>query len=215
MTTFLTYWPVFMKGAGVTLMLSMLALVLGLLIGLVVALLRLSRSPILSIPGLLYTEIFRSIPTLVVLFFAYFGLSFFMDIEVSPFEAATIALTLLASSLMSEVIRGGIESVPRGQWLAAYASGMSSVQVMRYVIAPQAMRVMMAPTVGVYVATLKESSMASIVGYVELMKGGLLVRDTTGDSLSPLLTVAVIYFVINYCISLVGLALEHRFRILT
>jgi His/Glu/Gln/Arg/opine family amino acid ABC transporter permease subunit len=215
MTTLLVYWPIFLRGAGVTLMLSLLALLLGFVIGAGVAALRLSGSRILSVIGLVYTEVFRSIPTLVVLFFAYFGLTLFLKIEISPFQAATIALTVLASSLMSEVIRGAIESVPQGQWQAAYASGMGRIQAVRYVIAPQAFRVMMAPTVGVYVGTLKESSMAAIVGYVELMKGGLLVRDATGDNLAPLLSVAAIYFVINYCISLAGLELERRFRVLT
>lgn len=211
---FLAYWPIFLRGAGVTVMLSCLSLGLGLVVGLLVALLRMSRILPLRLLALAYTEFFRSLPTLVVLFFSYYGLAFFLGINISPFAAATIALTLLSSAMMSEVIRAAIESVGAGQWQAARAAGMHPFQVFYYIIAPQAVRVMVAPSVGVYILTLKESSMAAIVGYVELMKGGLLVRDATGDSGGPLLVVAALYFIINYSISVGGQWIEKRFRIL-
>jgi len=210
---FLEYWPIFLNGARVTVMLSALALALSLIVGSVIALLRMSPIIGFRIFALAYTEIFRSLPTLVILFFSFYGLSYFLNIDISPFVAATIALTLPSSAMMAEVIRASVESVSAGQWLAAKASGMRPFQVYCHIIAPQAVRVMVPPTVGVYILTLKESSMAAVVGYVELMKGGLLVRDTTGDSLGPLLLVAAIYFVINYLISIAGSRVEQRFSI--
>jgi polar amino acid transport system permease protein len=160
-----------------------------------------------------YTELFRSIPILVLLFFVYFGVPFVLDVNLSPFGAATIALMLEASSMMAEVVRAGIQSVGRGQWEAALSSGMKGWQAIRYVIGPQAIRVMLPPSVGVYIATLKDSSLAAIIGYVELTKAGLLIRESTGESFIVLSVVATLYFVINYAISLGGAAMERKFRI--
>ena len=125
----------------------------------------------------------------------------------------TLALMLSASAMMTEVIRAGIESVPRGQWEASRAAGMTVRQRWQYVVLPQAMRVIVPPSVGVYIMVLKDSSLAAIIGYVELTKAGLLVRDATGENLQVLAIVAILYFIINYSISLVGSILERRFQI--
>jgi His/Glu/Gln/Arg/opine family amino acid ABC transporter permease subunit len=204
------YWPLLLKAAGTTIWLSWLALLVGAVGGTLVALLRMSR---LWIIALVYTELFRSIPILIVMFFTYYGVPLVLGIEISPFVAATVALALHAASTMSEVVRAGIGSVGRGQWEAAQAAGFSPVQVMRHVVAPQALRVILPPSVGVFITTLKESSLASIIGYIELTKTGLLVRDSTDGGFAPLLALAGLYFIINYAISLGGAALERRFHI--
>lgn len=206
------YAPLFLKAAGTTIWLSWLALLIGALGGLAVALARTSRFLGLRLLALLFTETFRSIPILIVLFFAFFGVPVVLGIDLSPFLAATVALALHASSTMSEVIRAGLESVGRGQWEAAQASGMTYAQMMRHVVGPQALRVILPPSVGVYIATLKESSLASIIGYVELTKTGLLIRESAGGGFGALLILAGLYFLINYAISLVGMALERRFQ---
>ena len=205
------YVGVFARGAAITIWISWLGLILGGLVGAVIAAARTSRWAVLRVLAVAYTELFRSIPILVLLFFVYFGLPFVLNLNLSPFGAATIALMLEASSMMAEVVRAGIQSVGRGQWEAALSSGMHGSQAMRYVIGPQAIRVMLPPSVGVYIATLKDSSLAAIIGYVELTKTGLLVRESTGDSFFVLLVVATLYFVINYTISLGGVALERKF----
>jgi polar amino acid transport system permease protein len=207
------YGPLLLRAAGITLWISWLGLLLGGVIGAAVGLARTSRWRLLRLLALLYTELFRSIPVLILMFFCYFGLPLLVGLDLSPFAAATVALMLTASSLMAEVVRAGIDSVARGQWEAAFSSGMRYWQVMRHIVGPQAVRVMLPPSVGVYIATLKESSLASIIGYVELTKTALLIRETTGQSLEVLATIAVLYFVINYGISLVGGALERRFAI--
>ena len=210
--TVAAYWYVFMKGVGITLWISWLALLLGGLLGFGIGMLRLSRWRIVSALAVVYCEIFRSVPPLVLFFGTYYGLSFAFQLDLSPFTAATIALTATASALMSEVVRAGIEAIGRGQWEAAYSSGMRYRQVFRHVVWPQAIRIMLPPSIGVYISTLKDSSLASIIGYVELTKSGLLVRETTGISFEVLLIVSVLYFIINYSISQVGAALERRFR---
>jgi His/Glu/Gln/Arg/opine family amino acid ABC transporter permease subunit len=207
------YAPLFLKAAGTTIWLSWLALLIGALGGALVALARTSRFFALRLPALIFTEFFRSIPILIVLFFVFFGVPVVLGIDISPFVAATVALALHASSTMSEVVRAGLESVGRGQWEAAQSSGMTYGQVMRHVVGPQALRVILPPSIGVYIATLKESSLASIIGYVELTKTGLLIRETAGGGFGALLILAAIYFIINYAISLLGLALERRFNV--
>jgi len=209
----LSYGPLMLRAAGLTLWLSWLAMLIGALGGTGIAFLRTSRFRGLRLLALLYTEFFRSVPILIVMFFCYFGVPLVFGFDVSSFAAATIALALHASSTMSEVVRAGIESVGRGQWEAAQAAGMDRVQVMRYIVGPQAIRVVLPPSVGVFITTLKESSLASIIGFIELTKTGLLVRESTDGGLVPLLALAALYFIINYAISLVGGRLERRFHI--
>ena len=119
----------------------------------------------------------------------------------------------IAGRATHRVVAAGIASVGRGQWEAAAAAGFSWPQTMRHIIAPQALRVILPPSVGVFITTLKESSLASIIGYIELTRTGLLVRDSTGGGFLPLLALGAVYFVINYAISQVGAALERRYTI--
>jgi polar amino acid transport system permease protein len=209
----LAYASILLKALGLTVWLSWLALVLAAVGGVVLALMRTSRVLPLRLLALAVTEFFRSIPILIVMFFCYFGVPVVLGIDVSPFTAATAALALHASSSMSEVVRAGIESVGKGQWEAAQAAGMSYGQVMRYIVGPQAARVILPPSVGVYIATLKESSLASIIGFIELTKTGLLIRESTGAGFTALAVVAVLYFGLNYAISLAGGALEQRLAV--
>jgi His/Glu/Gln/Arg/opine family amino acid ABC transporter permease subunit len=209
----LQYAGLLLKAAGITIWISWLALVIAALVGGVVGIARSSRWRSLRWAALIYTEAFRSIPMIVLMFFCYFGVPLFLRIDLPPFAAATLALALVGSSLMAEVVRGGIDSVGRGQWDAARAAGLRDFQIMRLIVGPQALRVMLPPSVGVYVATLKDSSIASIIGYVELTKTGLLIRDSVGHGFEILAYVALMYFAINYAISLGGHALERRYRI--
>ena len=209
----LVFVPLFFKATLTTIWLSWLALLIGAFGGTFIALLRTSGLWPLRIVALLYTEAFRSVPILIVLFFAYFGVPVMLGLDVSPFVAATFALALHASANMSEVVRAGIESVGAGQWEAAQASGMRARQVMRYIVAPQAIRVILPPSVGIYITVLKESSLASIIGYFELTRTGLLVRETQGGGFVPLLVLGLIYFLLSYGISLCGAALERRYAV--
>ncbi len=209
----LAYAPLMLRAAGTTLWLSALGMLLGAVGGTAVALLRLSRLRVLRLLALLHTEFWRSVPILIVMFFCYFGVPLVVGWNPSPFLAATVALALHASSTMSEVVRAGIGSVGRGQWEAAESAGFSATQVMRHVVGPQALRVVLPPSVGVFVTTMKESSLASVIGYIELTRTGLLVRDSTGGGFAPLLALAVIYFLLNYAVSLGGAALERRFHV--
>ena len=207
------FWPVLLRGVGTTLWISWLGLILGGLIGAVVGMAADSRFRTLRIFATVYTELFRSIPPLILFFGCFYGISFAFKLNLSPFTSATIALALEASAFMAGVVSSGIASVGRGQWEAAQATGMNFSQIMRYVVGPQAIRVMLPPTVGVYIGTLKDSSLASVIGFVELTKAGLLVREASGASFQVFLVIGALYFLINYSISLVGAALERKFHI--
>jgi His/Glu/Gln/Arg/opine family amino acid ABC transporter permease subunit len=209
-----SYLALFMRAAAITLAISWLALVLGACLGAVVGLARISPRQSLRWAAILYTELFRSVPIIILMFFCYFGLPLFLKLDVSPFTAATVALTLMASSLLAEVVRGGVESIASGQWDAAAALGLDSWQIMRRVVGPQALRLMLPSAVGVYISTLKDSSVASVIGYVELTKTGLLIRDSTSSGFVPLAAVAGLYFFMNYVISRFGAALERRVKLI-
>lgn len=209
----IAYLPLMLKAAGVTLWLSWLAMLLGALGGVALALLRLSGFAPLRWACLIYMEFFRSIPILIVMFFAYYGVPLVLGLDLSPFAAATLALALHASATMSEVVAAGIASVGRGQWEAASSSGLSPLQTMRHVVAPQAIRVVLPPSIGVFITTLKESSLASIIGFIELTRTGLLVRESTGGGFMPLLALGVMYFLINFAISQAGAVAERHFHI--
>jgi His/Glu/Gln/Arg/opine family amino acid ABC transporter permease subunit len=209
----LEYGGILLRGLGVTLWISWLALLLAAIIGAIVGIGRTSSSRPVQLVAHAYTEFFRSIPTLVQLFLVYYGSTFVFSINLSPFAAATIALAMEGSALMSEVVRGGIQSVGAGQKEAALSSGMRPWQVELFVIWPQAIRVMMPPAVGVYVSTLKASALASVIGYVELMQTGLFIRESVRggpEGLVVLIAVAALYVIVNFMISQFGAAIERR-----
>lgn len=210
-TDWASYAPLLLRAAGTTLWLSWLAMLLGVVAGFGVALARVSPWRALRVAALAYTEFWRSIPILIVMFFAYFGLPLFLGWDLSPFAAATLALALHASASMSEVMRAGIESVGQGQWEAARAFGLRYGRTMQLVVLPQAVRVIVPPSVGVFITVLKESTLASIIGYIELTRTGLLIRESTNGGFVPLLALAVLYFAINYTISLGGRLLERHY----
>jgi polar amino acid transport system permease protein len=206
------YWRVFLNGLLLTIELSVVALIAGLVFGMIIGLARTYGPAPVRFACMAFTEAFRSIPPLLLFFGAYYGLSYSIGIQFSPFQASVIAMVLEASAFISEIVRAAFRSVERVQWDAANAVGLRFWPALWTVIGPQAIRVLIPPTIGVYVAVLKDSSFASIVGLVELTRAGLLVRETVGDSLTIFLLLSAIYFVINFSISSGALALEKRFR---
>ena len=192
--------------------LSWLALIISAVGGLCLALMRVSSFRLLRVAALLYNQFFVSVPTLIVLFFCYYGLPSISALEISTFAAATTALSLHGSAMVSEVIRAGIVSVDRGQWEAAQSSGLRYWQVMRLVVVPQAIRVALPPFVNVYIRLVKESSIAALIGYVELTQTALLIRESRRAGLAVVGVAALLYFAINFAISLAGRTLERRQR---
>ena len=204
------YLLLLLKGAFVTLELSFASLIFGTIGGVLLGVLRTARAaPMRALP-LFYIEIVRSTPFLVLLFFIYYGLPLALNTDIPAYPAAIAALSIYCSAYMAEVVRAGLQSVPRGQSEAAAALGLRYRSIMRLVILPQAMRVMVPPTIGVYISTIKESSLASVIGFVELLGTGTEIREANAGrgTADVLIFVAVCYFLICFALSRVGRRME-------
>lgn len=184
----------------VTLYLSASAIVGGTIVGAALAVVR--TLGILPVNLILraYIELFRGTPLLMQLFFVYFGLPL-MGVPIERFWAAFIALTLFTSAYVAEVFRSGIEAVPRGQSEAATALGMNFFQRLTYIITPQALRIALPSLIGVYVSVIKDTSLATVIGYNELTRRSMELVLRYGHPLEFFFTVCVLYFVICYPIS--------------
>lgn len=209
---FLGYLVLLLKGALVTLELSLAGLLIGSTVGVVLGLMRRSRFGTLSAVALLYIETLRSTPFVILLFFIYYALPLALNTDIPPYLAAIAALSLHSSAYMAEVVRSGIDAVVKGQWEAAYALGLNYRRVLGLVILPQALRIMVPPTIGVYVSTLKESSLASIIGFVELLGQGMAIRESNvgRNTTDILIAIAFGYFVMCYSLSRLGRYVERR-----
>jgi polar amino acid transport system permease protein len=192
-----------------------IALTGGGLGGLLVAVCRVSRLRAPRYAALGFIGLVQGTPLLVQLFLAYFGAAF-AGLDVPPLAAAALAFTLYASAFFGDIWRGAIEGVPLGQWEAAAALGLGRLATLRLVIVPQAVKpaIPMKPTVGgmagFIVQLVKNTALASIIGFRELTRAGQIVSNVTFQPLAVFLTVAAFYFVICYPISLASRRLEAR-----
>ncbi len=192
-----------------TILLSVLAFAGGGTLGLVMALLRVSAARPLRWLAILYIRVFQGTPVLLQLFLVFFGAPL-AGISIDPYVAAILGLSLNSAAFLGEIWRGAIQSVPRGQWDAAKALGLRYATRMRRVVLPQALRAAVAPTVGFLVNLVKETSVVSIIGFVELTRSGQLLNNATFQPFIIFGTVAATYFVLCWPISLASRRLELR-----
>jgi polar amino acid transport system permease protein len=203
------YLFILFKGALVTIEISALALVFSVAIGGIIGLLA------TDLPGLaftltrLYVELIRSIPLLVLIFFAYYAIPVVTSVNISPYAATTGALSIYGGAYMSEVVRSGILSVDRSQWEAARALGLRYSRILLLIVLPQAIRVAVPAGIGVFIDLIKGSSVASIIGFVELMQTAINVRNSIFD-LSPIVVAAALYFCLCFSLSRLGAHLERH-----
>ncbi len=161
----------------------------------------------------LYVALIRGIPVLLIIFFVYFGIPLMAPgSSLSEFWAAVIALSVFASAYIGELVRGSIQSVPRGQFEAADALGLSYAQRMRWVILPQAARMIVPPGVGFLVVLIKDSSLVAVIGLIELTRAGNVVSSLTADPITTYLIVGAGYFIICYTLSSLGRRYERTAR---
>lgn len=196
-------------GAVWTIVLTLISFVGGGLAGFVVALARVSSVGPLRWLVAAYVMLIQGTPLLVLMFLMYFGVAM-AGVELSPLAAAGLSLTIYVSAYLGEIWRGCIESVPRTQWEAAECLPLTKLQRMQLVILPQAFRIATPPTVGFMVQIVKNSSLASVVGFVELTRAGQLVNNSIFDPLPVFLSVAVIYFILCYPLSWWSQRIENR-----
>jgi polar amino acid transport system permease protein len=195
-----------------TLVLSAIAFVSGGIVGLILLFMRTSQLMPLQSFTKLYVEFFQGTPLLMQLFLFFFGVALF-GVDVSPWLAAWLALMFWTSAFLTEIWRGCVEAVPRGQWEASSSLALSYVEQMRYVILPQAARIAVAPTVGFSVQVIKGTALASIIGFVELTKAGTELNNATFRPFLVYSLVALIYFCLCFPLSWCAKQLEVRLNV--
>src|SRR5262249_270595 len=154
---------------------------------------RTARSPLLRLASTAYIQVVQGTPVLIVLFLSYYGLSV-LGLKLSPMVAVMLAMSIYASAYLGEIWRGCIEAVPQGQGEASEALALTRWQQLRYVVLPQAVRLALPPTVGFSVQLVKNTSITSIIGVVELTRAGQLINNATFQPFAVFVVVALIYF---------------------
>lgn len=192
-----------------TLALSAVALIGGGLLGFLLALCRVSPARAVRVGTGVLVQVVQGTPLLVLMFLAFFGMPA-LGWRLTPFQAAGGALVLYTAAYLAEIWRGCIEAVPRPQWEAAEGLALSRVQRMRYVVLPQATRIAAPPTVGFLVQIVKNTSLASVVGFVELMRAGQILNNTLFQPFAIYAIIALGYFAMCYPLSLWSRRLEAR-----
>jgi cystine transport system permease protein len=201
--------PLLLKGAGYTVALSLIGMSLGLVLGFGLALMRLSRSPLLRWPASVYVSAIRGTPLLVQLFLIYYGLPQF-GVELPPLVAAGIGFSLNIAAYACEILRSAIANVDRGQWEAATVLGMSRGQALRRVILPQAARTAVAPLSNSFISLVKDTSLAATIQVPELFRQTQLITARTFEIFTMYLAAAAIYWIVSTLLALGQGWLERR-----
>lgn len=196
-----------LNGVLWTLVLTAMAFVGGGILGFLVALGRIAPSRAVRLLTASYVQLIQGTPLLVIMFIIYFGLPT-LGFSITPLFAAGISLTIYVSAYLGEIWRGCLESVPKAQWEAAECLALSRVQRMFKVILPQAIRIATPPTVGFSVQIVKNTSLASVVGFVELTRAGQLINNSIFEPFLIYLVVAALYFCLCFPLSAFSQRLE-------
>jgi His/Glu/Gln/Arg/opine family amino acid ABC transporter permease subunit len=197
---------------GGTLALAVPSIGLGFVLGVLVALARLSRLPLLYYPATLYVQVIRGVPLVMVIFWFWFFIPIAFGVPLPQYWVALIAFVVFEAAYLGEIIRAGIQSVPRGQVEAARATGLGYLAVMRHVVLPQALRNMLPSLVTQFIILFKDTSLASIIGYMDLTKAAQTVNQREIRPFELYLFIAVVYWIITYGMSRLSRALERKMR---
>src|SRR6202166_4091477 len=204
------YRGLILFGLGVTIAYTIGTILIGLAIGLVTGLLRLSRNKLLTAPLVAYVEIFRCTPLLVQIIWFYYALPVVLGIDIPATVAATMVLSLYTGAFYAEIVRGGVQSMERGQWDAARAIGLRQLQALRLVILPQAFRRMIPPFMNQSIIQLKNTSLVSTIAVADLLYQGEMITAATYRPLEVYTMVAMLYFAVLFPLTLMAQGIEHR-----
>jgi polar amino acid transport system permease protein len=224
--TFLSkYWTYYLIGAKNTILLALLAVVIGVLIGMLLAIGRVGKNRALKFLATAYVEFIRGTPLLVQLFIIYYGLqaigirfpdspiaSRILGINFADFMAGVITMGINSGAYVCEIFRAGIQSIDKGQTEAARSLGLSQARTLIYVVIPQAIRNVLPALGNEFVVVIKESSIVSIIGIADLMYKANTVRGNTFQPFEPLLVAALVYFLLTFPLSKLLARIERRMR---
>ena len=209
----LKYYPVYLSGLWGTLWISAVTVLLGAMLGMVVALIRMSHTKVLKGITDLFVEILRGTPILLQLYFFWIALPKIVPFELSDTQCIVAALAVNASAFISEIIRAGIGAVDKGQWEAARSISLSEAHVMTRVILPQAVKNILPALCNEFIATVKGTSLASVFFVGELMTSYKTVQSATFLALQSLVIAGIIYFALNYVLSRLLRVIERRLTV--
>ena len=195
---------------GGTLRLAIPSIVLGFILGIFIGLARLSRRVWLRVPATIYVEFFRGVPLVMVIFWIWIVIPVVLKIKIPEFGVALTAFVIFEAAYLGEIVRAGVQSVPRGQVEAATAVGLSSSQTMRRVVLPQALKNMIPSLVTQFIVLFKDTSLASIIGFMDLTKAAQVVNNREIRPFELYLFIAVVYWICTYSMSRYARSLEKR-----
>jgi cystine transport system permease protein len=201
--------PVMLRATGLTLLFAVSSMVLGLALGSMVALLRVLKVPVLAQAAQVYVSAFRGTPLLVQVFIVYYGLPS-VGIEFSPVSAGILALTLNVGAYLSESLRGAVQGVSDGQWMAASSLGLDRVQALRYIVAPQALRIAVPSLANSLISLIKDTSLVSVIAVTELMLATKELISTTFQPFPLYMAAAGIYWLLSLSFEQVQRWMERR-----
>ena len=196
--------------AGGTLRLAIPAIVLGFVLGIFIGLARLARASWVSVPATVYVEFFRGVPLVMVIFWIWFIIPQLLRLPIPEYGVALTAFVIFEAAYFGEIVRAGIQSVPRGQVEAATAVGLTRAQTMRHVVLPQALRNMVPSIVTQMIVLFKDTSLASIIGYVDLTKAAQIVNNREIRPFELYLFIAAVYWICTYSMSRVARRYERQ-----
>ncbi len=203
-------YKLFLSGFWVTIKIALLAALMGLVIGFVIALFNLSKNKFLNIIGKIYTDVIRGTPSVTQLMIIYFII--FAYVDLSKWIIASIAFAINSGAYVSEIIRAGIMSIDKGQTEAGRSLGLTGAQTMRFIIIPQAAKNIFPALCNEFITLIKETAIVGYVGLMDIQKAGDFVKSATYEPIVPLLAVAIIYFVIIKILTLLLGMVEKRLR---
>ncbi len=205
-------YNVLLKGLWNTLLLALISFALALVIGIIFGLFSVAPIKALRVSAGIYVDIIRGIPMMVLAFFIFFGLSDAIGITIPDFAAGVITLTLNASAYIAEIVRGGINAVPKGQMEASRSLGMTYTRTMQKIILPQAIKIMIPSFVNQFVISLKDTTIISVIGVVELLQTGKIIVARTTQSTYVYLIIAIIYLVVITALTKLAKVLEKKVK---
>ncbi|MGV8989289.1 MAG: amino acid ABC transporter permease [Cypionkella sp.] len=203
------YWPVLLKGFTMTVSLSILSLLIGVVLGFIFGIIRAGRNRTLVQLVGLYVDFFRGTPFLLQVFIVFFILPQ-IGIELSAFASGVVALSNVAACFIGEIVASGIKAVPVGQSEAAASSGLTRIQQMRHIVLPQAVRIVTPSLVGQFVLLIKDSSVVSAIGLLDLTRSGWVIVQSVPNGLLVFGIIGVSYFVICYPLIYLSRRMERR-----
>jgi len=195
---------------GGTLRLAIPAMILGFVLGIFVGLGRLARPAWIRVPATVYVEFFRGVPLVMVIFWLWFILPVVLRMPLPEYGIALAAFVFFEAAYLGEIVKAGIQSVPRGQIESASSIGLRSTQTMSYVVLPQALRNMIPALVTQFIVLFKDTSLASIIGYVDLTKAAQIVNNREIRPFELYLFIAAVYWICTYGMSRYAHYLERR-----